>query len=269
MYNSGENNYKWWGMKMFHSDIEKLSNSAVSKAEMAKKDTLKYFSRSVMAGVFIVLATILSYTVGSALCKNFPEAAKISAAALFCFAIIAVVFFGGELFTGNNMTMFIGFLKKKVTLVEMLKIWLFSFVGNLIGIVIFSYIFVKSGANIENLKSYIEPIAYGKLDISIIQMIYRGILCNLSVCLAVYAGIRMNSEAGKIILMFLCVFTFVVAGFEHSIANLAVFSIAGIALGGIPIIAVINNIFWVVIGNILGGGVILGGLLVISSTKDN
>lgn len=254
---------------MYYSDIEKLTNSSKMKKEMADKSTLKYFSRAIMAGIFIMLATILSYTVGSILSSNYPEYAKISGAALFCFAIIAVVFFGGELFTGNNMVMFIGYLKKKVSLKDTLKIWIYSFIGNLIGIVILSYMFVESGANLESIKSYIEPIVYGKLNLSISQMVFRGILCNLSVCLAVYSGIRLKSEAGKIILMFLCVFTFVVSSFEHSIANLAIFSIAFFSLGELPIVPLLNNIFWVVIGNILGGGVLLGGLLVTSSIKDN
>ena len=61
-----------------------------------------------------MLATILSYTIGGILSPNYPEAARISSAALFCFAIIAIVFFSAELFTGNNFVMYIGILKKKV-----------------------------------------------------------------------------------------------------------------------------------------------------------
>lgn len=257
------------GVKMYYSDIKKITDSSKSKIGIAESSIVKYFGRAIMAGIFIMLATILSYTIGAVLSSNYPEAAKISGAALFCFAIIAVVFFGGELFTGNNFVMFVGLLKKEVSMKDTLKIWIYSFLGNLVGIVIFAFMFVQSGANLESIKSYIEPIAYGKLDLSIMQMIFRGILCNLSVCLAVYSGIRLKSESGKIILMFLCVFTFVLAGFEHSIANLAIFSIAFFALGGLPMLPVLNNIFWVVIGNIIGGGVILGGLLIISSIKDN
>jgi len=254
---------------MYYSDIEKLTNSSKTKKEMADKSIVKYFARAIMAGIFLMLATILSYTIGAVLSSNYPETAKISGAALFCFAIIAVVFFGGELFTGNNMVMFIGYLKKEVSLKDTMKIWIYSFIGNLIGIVIFAYMFAESGCNFESIKSYIEPIVYGKINLSVSQMIFRGILCNFSVCLAVYNGIRLKSETGKIILMFLCVFTFVLAGFEHSIANLAAFAIAFFSFGGLPMVPVLNNIFWVVIGNILGGGLILGGLLVISSIKDN
>ena len=254
---------------MYYSDIEKITAASESKSELAQNNIVKYFGRAIMAGIFIMLATILSYTIGAILSVNYPEAAKIASSALFCFAIIAVVFFGGELFTGNNFVMFVGWLNKKTKMSAVLKIWFYSFIGNFIGIVIFAYIFVKSGSNFEIIKTYIEPIAKNKVNLSVLQMIFRGILCNFSVCLAVYSGTRLKSETGKIIMMFFCVFTFVIAGFEHSIANLAIFAIAYFALGGLPVIPIVNNIIWVVIGNIIGGGVILGGLIIMSKIKDN
>lgn len=254
---------------MYYSDVDKIANTSENKVKILETSFIKYFGRAIMAGIFIMLATILSYTIGGILSPNYPEAAKISSSALFCFAIIAVVFFGAELFTGNNFVMCVGLLKKKVGVKSTLKIWVYSFIGNFIGIVIFAYMFVKSGSNFDNIKAYIEPIAYAKLDLSALQMVLRGILCNFSVCLAVYSGIRIKSETGKIIMMFFCVFTFVLAGFEHSIANLAIFSIAYFVLGGLPVLLAINNIVWVVIGNIIGGGIILGSLLIISSIKDN
>lgn len=254
---------------MYCSDMEKMASASEGKINLVNSSLVKYFGRAIMAGIFIMLATILSNVVGAVLSKNFPEAAKISGSALFSFAIIAVVFFGGELFTGNNLVMFIGLIKKKVSLSSTLKVWIYSFVGNFIGIFLFAYLFVASGASVEIVKSYIEPIVSTKVSLSVMQLIIRGILCNFAVCLAVYTGIRLKSECGKMVLMLLCVFTFVVSGFEHSIANLAVFSIAYFAFGSIPLLGVLNNLLWVVIGNILGGGVLLGGLLHISSVKDN
>ena len=254
---------------MYDSDIEKMANSSVNKVNIADESLVKYFGRAIMAGVFILFATILSNVVGAVLSKNFPEAAKISGAGLFSFAIIAVVLLGGELFTGNNLVMFIGVIKKKVSIKSTAKVWVYSFVGNFIGIFVFAYIFVASGASFDIVKAYVEPVVNAKVNLSVMQLIFRGILCNFSVCLAVYSGVRLKSETAKIILMFLCVFTFVVAGFEHCIANMATFSVAYFATGSLPAAGVLHNMVWVVIGNIIGGGVLLGGLLYISSVKDN
>ena len=68
----------------------------------------------------------------------------------------------------------------------------------------------------------------------------------------------MKTESGKLIMMFFCVFAFIIAGFEHSVANMGVFSIAYFSLGGIPIMLALRNLLWVTIGNIIGGGVLLG-----------
>ena len=78
----------------------------------------------------------------------------------------------------------------------------------------------------------------------------------------------MKSESGKLIMMFFSVFAFIIAGFEHSIANVGVFSIAYFALGGLPMALVFKNLLFVVIGNIIGGGLILGGSLAYISVDE-
>ena len=88
-------------------------------------------------------------------------------------------------------------------------------------------------------------------------MFIRGILCNFIVCLGYLTGIKMTSESGKMIMMFFCVFAFVIAGFEHSIANMGIFSIGYFALGSLSLYSVLKNLFFVTIGNIIGGGILL------------
>lgn len=62
----------------------------------------------------------------------------------FGVALSLVIMAGSELFTGNNFIMMIGSLKKTVTLVDTIKIWIFSFVGNLLGSIIGAYAFLCS-----------------------------------------------------------------------------------------------------------------------------
>ena len=68
----------------------------------------------------------------------------------------------------------------------------------------------------------------------------------------------MKSESGKLIIMFCIIMSFVVAGFEHCIANMSTFSIGYMLLGNIGTTAVIKSMLAVTIGNILGGAVLLG-----------
>lgn len=252
---------------MYYSDLNTVSSMSEKKSILSKDKPLIYLGRSAFTGILLFLATILAYTNGAILAPNYPEFAKIACSALFCFAIIAIVFFNGELFTGNNFVMFVGVLDKKASISSTLRVWIYSLLGNAIGIIFFAYIFVESGASLSLLKPYLEPIVQAKMELSPVQIVFRGILCNFSVCLAVFSGIKLKTEFGKMLLMFFCVFTFVVAGFEHSIANIAIFSIAGFSLDSFNLSMALYNILWAVVGNIIGGGVFLGGILKFTSIE--
>lgn len=253
---------------MYYSDLNIVNGMSEKKSTVSKNNPVKYLGRSFFTGSLLFLATILSYTVGGILNPTNPGAAKISCAALFCFAIISIVFFNGELFTGNNFVMFTGLLSKKCSISATIRVWIYSLLGNALGILFFAFIFVKSGASMSILEPYIKPIIETKMNLSITQIVLRGILCNFSVCLAVFSGVKVKSDFGKMLLMFFCVFTFVVAGFEHSIANIAMFSIGYFLFDSFNTVMALYNLLWAIVGNIIGGGIILGCILKYTSIED-
>lgn len=253
---------------MYISDIDLISKMAEKKSRYATEKPGKYLGRAVVTGFYIMVAIILSYTTGAILYPKYPEVSKVLVAATFCFAIAMIVFFSGELFTGNNFVMAVGMYRKRINLSMAVKVWIYSFLGNAVGLIIFAYLFIKSGASLSAIQHYIESVAYAKLELPVAQMILRGILCNFIVCLAYLSGIKMKSESGKFIMMFFAVFAFIIAGFEHSIANVGVFSVAYFALGGLPMALVFKNLLWVVIGNMIGGGILLALPLVYISVEE-
>jgi nitrite transporter NirC len=65
----------------------------------------------------------------------------------------------------------------------------------------------------------------------------------------------MKSESGKLIMIFWCIYLFVVCGFEHSIANMTLFSMGRLA-GGENIASfglMLYNLAATTIGNSIGG----------------
>ena len=242
---------------MYTKDVDLLMKLAEKKSRNASERPGKYLGRAIVTGFYVIVAIILSYTTGAILYPKYPEVAKVMVAATFSFALALIVFLSGELFTGNNLVMSLGVQGRRITIKDLLKVWVYSYIGNFIGCLIFSYLFVKSGAALSQIQHYMEPLVASKLDLSIAQMILRGILCNFIVCLGYLSGIKMQSESGKLIMMFFCVFAFIIAGFEHSVANMGVFSIGYFALGGLPLGLVFRNLLWVTIGNIIGGAVLL------------
>lgn len=253
---------------MYRNDINALSKLAEKKYRNASERAAKYIGRAIVTGFYVIVAIILSYTTGAILYPKYPEFSKIIVAGTFSFALALIVFLSGELFTGNNLVMCIGMYEKKVNFKASLKVWIYSYVGNCIGSILLAYLFIMSGASFAVIQHYIEPVAYAKLELPTYQLIIRGILCNFIVCLGYLTGIKMKTEVGKIVMMFFCVFAFIIAGFEHSVANMGVFSIAYFSLGGLPMELVLKNLFWVTFGNIVGGGVLLGLSTVLISVEE-
>lgn len=241
---------------MFNQELELFSNAAQSKYNSASKQPLKFLVGAIIAGFFIVVATMLSNVTAALFYAKAPELGKFISSVIFSIAIILVVFIGGELFTGNNMVMALGLYNRKVSFGNTMKVWLYSYIGNLIGTVLLSLLFLLSGCAKESLTNYFDAVISGKLDLSILQLFVRGILCNYLVCMAVFIGKRMTSESGKLIVILFIITTFVICGFEHSIANMSTFTLAGVLLNGLPVKQVILNFIFVTLGNIVGGALL-------------
>ena len=132
---------------MPYDDVQKFSEAAVNKAKLLKEHPGKYFLRAVMAGFFIVVAMIFSNVVGNTFQSTDPAWGKLLGGIVFAIAVLLIVFIGAELFTGNNLVMAFGAYDKKVSWAQVGKVWLVSYIGNFVGCLILSVIFVLAGAS--------------------------------------------------------------------------------------------------------------------------
>jgi nitrite transporter NirC len=146
-----------------------------------------------------------------------------------------------------------------VSLKKTAKLLLVNYIGNLLGCMVLSFIYVQSRAMVGISDAYIEKTALLKLDIPTGQLFFRAILCNFVVCLAIWLCYKMKEETAKLIMMLFCVLAFAVSGFEHSIANMGIFSIALMLPheADLTIWAVAKNVFIVTAGNMVGGSLLL------------
>ena len=122
-----------------------------------------------------------------------------------------------------------------------------------VGCLILSVIFVLAGAS--GTADYYAGFIGNKLSIPAGEMFFRAILCNFFVCLAVACGMKCKNEVAKFFMIILCIAGFVVAGFEHCVANMATFVTAALLVpGGISLTAALKSMVIVTIGNAIGGG---------------
>lgn len=238
---------------MFQEEYENISNAAVTKVGLLKKNPVGYFGLSMLAGMYIGFGTLLIFSIGGML--NGAAYTKIVMGLAFGIALSLVVIAGGELFTGNNLVMSAGIFKKKITLGDAVKLWVVCYVGNWIGSILLSVLFHYSGLSTEPIAAFIATGAAGKMAASASALLIRGILCNILVCLAVWCGTKCKSESGKLIMIFWCLFAFITTGFEHSVANMTLLTVAvlnpagqAVSMGGY-----LFNLLWVTIGNMIGG----------------
>lgn len=239
--------------------FEMLSNLGIKKYEMCRDETGRFFARSIVAGLYLGLATILSSTLGALLFKTNLIASKIAVAGSFGIGLVIIVILGSELFTGNCFTTLIPVYGKKLKFKQIIPMWIVCYLGNFVGISLICFLFIKSGSNHELISEYIKNTIDGKLAFEAMQLFIKAILCNFIVCVGAYVGMKMEDDTAKTIIMMIVVMAFVLPGFEHSIANMGYFSL-GVTLFGadynwvmLPLHMLISTF-----GNMIGGGVLLG-----------
>jgi nitrite transporter NirC len=106
----------------------------------------------------------------------------------------------------------------------------------------------------------IVSVAAAKMNAPALELVARAILCNWLVCLAIWTSARMTNDTAKCIAIFWCLYAFIASGFEHSVANMTLLSIAlltehppTVSLGGLG-----WNLLWVTLGNTISGAGIMG-----------
>lgn len=218
------------------------------------------------AGCFIGFAGIAA-TTASATVDN-ASVGKLLGACVFPAGMAMVLVAGSELFTGNNLII-LSVLQKKVKVLDMLKNWLFVFLGNFLG-ASFVAVLVVYGHTPDlfdnRLAERVIASGLSRVQQTFPEAFIRGVLCNILVCIAVWASFAAKKVSGKILMSFWPVMIFVLCGFEHSIADIyfgvaALFTSAeyGLAAEGLTVGSfLLKNLLPVTLGNIVGGAGIVG-----------
>ena len=247
---------------MFLETVNKMGDSAVNKARYLNKSVIKYVILSMMAGMYVGFGIMLIFSIGAPFAAAGSPATKVIMGASFGVALTLVIFAGAELFTGNNMVMTIGNLTKRVTLGDTGKVWFYSYIGNLLGALFFAYLVAKSGLVSSGPQAeMILKVTAGKMNAPFLQLFIRGILCNMLVCLGIWTATRAREDIAKLILIWWCLFAFISAGFEHSIANM---SLMGMALfiphdpAVVSVAGYARNLLASTAGNMVGGALFIG-----------
>lgn len=236
----------------------------IGKAKAGNKP-YKLFLLGILAGMFIALAAVGANTASATLTGS---VGKLVGACIFPVGLLMVLVAGSELFTGNNLII-VSVLTGDVKWTAMLKNWIIVYLGNFVGSILVALVVVYSGQLglfDGAVAATTISVAAGKANLAFGPAILKGILCNFLVCIAVWMSFAAKSVGGKLAAVYLPIMLFVLAGFEHSVANMyyvpaGLFASAatgtaaeGLTWGNF----FLNNLIPVTIGNIIGGAILVG-----------
>ena len=229
----------------------RVERAGVSKVHLPAPSVL---ALSLLAGAFIAFGGMF-YTLaitGSAL--GFGPSRLLGGVA-FSLGLVLVIVGGAELFTGNSLIV-IAWASRRITSWALLRNWGIVYTGNFagaLGMVAQAYFSGIVALDMDGFAETARTIAKTKLELPAGEAFFRGMLCNALVCLAVWLCYARH-VAGKILPIAGPITAFVALGLEHSVANMYLIPIGMLAGTGFDLSGLARNLFWVTLGNIVGGG---------------
>ena len=255
---------------------ERVETVGVAKAKLS---FLSMAMLGVLAGAFIGLGALYFVLIKSDATLGFA-AGQVLGGIAFSLGLILVVVAGAELFTGNNL-LAMAWADGKISTMELLRNWLIVCSTNFIGAAGMALLVFYSGHPDMNngaiADQYIK-IATAKCSMPFWTAFYRGVLCNILVCMAIWMAFAGRSVFDKAVAIVFPISAFVAAGFEHSIANMYFIPMGMLleASGHLPTnVGVINwagffkNLVPVILGNLVGGSVFVGFVYYIIYLRPN
>lgn len=266
----------------FFSIKEAIKNYIKGCEAKQKSKTLYLFWKAIFSGLMVGTGAAISSVAAHSVTN--VGLARLTAAVVFPVGLMMVILLGMELFTGDCLAI-MGSFDKKTRISFFFKLLIVVYLGNLVGGSLLAFLINHCGQlDYSNglLGAYTIKVAVGKVNLTFMEAFISGILCNILVCFAVLMAGCAKDITGKLLAIFFVIMIFVVAGFEHCVANMYYIT-AGLFAKSQPEYAqlameaygltaeqlqslnlngyLLKNLLPVTLGNILGGALCVGAPL--------
>ncbi len=245
---------------MYNEALLAIAEAASSKAKLSANRFFAYLAHSAMAGAYVGLGIVLIFALGTPFSKAQSPAVGLVMASTFGIALALVIIAGADLFTGNTLVMPVGALTGKVSWRDVARVFLYSYVGNCLGSVFLAFCVYQAGTFSAD-PSWVLTIAAKKMNASFESLFFKAMLCNWLVVLAVWSAYRAKTESGKLIMIWWCLLGFIGSGYEHSVANMTLLTLANwLPNDGTHAVSWagwVHNLVPVTLGNIVSGSIFM------------
>ncbi|GAA2710783.1 formate transporter FocA [Actinoplanes palleronii] len=240
----------------------------------------KSFLLGLTGGGYIALGFVFYVTsqVGAA-GLTWSGGAKVLGGVVFATGLVLVVLTGAELFTSSTLTL-TARASGRITWGRLFRNWGVVYVANFLGAATMVALVYLGGVWHHANGAWGAVVLSGalvKVQHTVLEAVVLGILCNLMVCLAVWAAYSGRTTTDKVLAVTMPVALFVSTGFEHSVANMFLvplglliksgagtefWSGAGLHRADFADLTwshfLLHNLAPVTLGNIIGGGLMIG-----------
>lgn len=240
---------------------------------------LKSFLLALTAGGYIALGFVF-FTTSQVGADQLPfGVAKVLGGLVFATGLALVVLTGAELFTSSTLTL-TARASGRITTWQLLRNWVVVFAGNFLGaLTIVALVFLgKVWQQADGgWAAVVLEVSLKKVHHDFLTAFVLGVLCNLMVCLAIWAAYSGRTAVDKVVAVTMPIALFVASGFEHSVANMFMIPLGILIRGsagdelwetsGLDPAAyadltwsgfLLDNLLPVTLGNIVGGGLMIG-----------
>lgn len=243
-----------------------------AKSQMSGRLWKVYLMRAAMAGAIISIFYLAFYGIQE-IFDEVPVSAeatlqpigKFFGAMVFGFALVFIYFTKSELLTSNMMVGSIGVYYKNREWPRVLRILALCYLGNFLGGLFVAAILLRSSlldGGLGHLMGHSVDVKIGYVTEGVNgwgDLLVRAILCNFLINVAMllcYNGM-IKEDITKVVSMVIAVFLFAFLGLEHSVANTALFLIYGLHFG-LNVAGAVGNVAIALVGNFIGGGILIG-----------
>ncbi|KMY50053.1 formate/nitrite transporter family protein [Peribacillus loiseleuriae] len=249
---------------------KEIADISIQKGlEKVKLSNLSLAVLGFLGGAFIAFGFLAYIRVTGTMPHEWGSLVTFLGAAVFPVGLVLILLGGGELVTGNMMTVSIAYFAKKVTLFQLMRNWLLIALFNLLGALFVAYFFghfigLTEGAFLEKTVSTAQTKVNDPFWVAFVS----GIGCNWLVAMAVWLCYGAKDFFGKILAIWIPIMTFVLIGFQHVVANMFIIS-AAIFSGNLSWTELLLNIIPVFLGNAIGGAIFVSFLYFLVYKKDD
>ena len=253
-------NLVWTRIYYGREVMDRILDTIDVKRALHKRFFLRYTLRAAMAGVIICLMYIFAYQVKTDVGQDFNAGLnKYLMSASFSLALVFIYFTNSELLTSNFMYFTVGRYYDKVSWGDTIRIWSLCLIGNLLGIVAIAVLVWSCGMLKESLVDNLVHTVNDKTSNSAWLIFVKAIFANYFINASVIVAMQLKEHLAKILVLMMGVTVFAYMGFDHVVANSALFVMALLEQPeSVSALLMAKNFLLSFVGNYVGGGLVIG-----------